>query len=108
MHSCHLQSNTRSRNNNTNINLGLTTKKKPKPIFVVFQNVQNKYSKPLPNDHAHQGDGGYSNASNYIVREYLATQQRAIVKRRHHVPKENNRVEISHIIHSIPKKANTI
>ena len=67
----------------------------------------------------HQGDGGYSNASNYIVREYLATQQRAIVKRRHHVPKETqqraniyilptNRVEISHIIHSIPKKANTI
>ena len=75
---------------------------------MVFQNVQNKYSKPLPNDHAHQGDGGYSNASNYIVREYVASQQRAIVKRRHHVPIENNRVELSHIIHSKPKKANTI
>ena len=74
---------------------------------MVFQNVQNKYSKPLPNEHVHQ-DGGYSNSSNYIVREYLATQQRAIVKRRHHVPKENNRVELSHIIHSKPKKANTI
>lgn len=56
----------------------------------------------MPNEHVHQGDGAYSNASNYIVREYLATQQRAIVKRRHHVPKENNRVELSHIIHSKP------